>query len=124
MRLPHLQHCQDRVIHLADASSHGVANLQIRSLSNRLPSANHGSSAKANLPKIVHSTSNPTRMYENSLDSAISADVQATKCKSVGLNHRKPAEVTSLVARLHNLPTEWDQDHLIRETSEGVNLED
>ena len=78
VRVPHCQHYQDRVIHLADASNHGVANLLIRSLSSRLPSASHGNSAKANHPRIIPSTSDQTRIYEISLASAIYADALVT----------------------------------------------
>ena len=81
MRLSHHQCRQDKLIHLADAKSHGVAALQIRSFSSQLPSISHGSSAKANHPRVIPSTSNPTKIYENSLASATSVDVQATKCQ-------------------------------------------
>ena len=108
MRLPHLQHRQDRLIYLADASSHGVADHQIRSLSSRLPSISHGSSAKANHPRIVHCTSNQTRMCKNTLASATSVDILATKHRSVGLNHNKLAEVTLLEVSLCNPLTKWD----------------
>ena len=78
MRLPHHQFCQDMQIHLAGASSHGVAGLQTRRLSSRLPSASHGNSAKANHPRIIPSTSDQTRIYEISLASAIYADALVT----------------------------------------------
>ena len=109
------QRRQDSLIHLAGASSHGVANCRTRSLSSQLPIDSHGNSAKANHLRVMHSSSNKTRMYKNSLDSAISADEQATKHQSVGPGRSKPAEVTSLKESLHNLLTGWDQAHIIRE---------
>ena len=111
MQVAHRQHCQDSLIHLADASIHGVADRQTKSLSSLLPS-------------ISHSSSNQTRMYKNSLGSAISVDVQATKHRSVSLSRSKPAKVTSLTASLRNPPTGWDQDHLIREMSERATHEE
>ena len=127
LSLMHAANCQrrqDSLIRLADASSHGVANCQTRSLSSRLPSISHGSSAKANHPRIIHSSSNQTRMYKNSLGSATSADVQATKCWSVGLSPSKLAEVTSLKASSCNPPIKWDQKHIIREMSERATREE
>ena len=118
MQAANHQHRQDSLIHLADASSHGVANHQTRSLSSWLLSISHGSSTKANRLSIIHSNSNQTKMYKNSLASAISVDVQATKCQSAGLSHSKPAEITSLKASSCNPLTRWDQDHIIRETNE------
>ena len=109
VQAPHHQHCQDSLIHLADTSSHGVANRQTRSLSSRLHSINHGSSSKTNHRRIIHSSSNKTRMYESSLDSATSVDEQAAKCQSVDLSHNKLAEVISLKASLRNLLTGWNQ---------------
>ena len=124
MQAPHCQHHQGSLIYLADASSHGVADCQTRSLSSRLPSASHGSSTKANHPRIVHSSSNQTRMYKNSLGSATSADVQATNHQSVALSCSKLAEVTLLKVGWHNTITGWDQDHLIREMSERATPEE
>ena len=106
-----LQHHQDSLIHVTNASSHGVANRQTRSLSSLLPS-------------ISHSSSNQTRMYENSLGSATSADVQATKRWSASLSCSKLAEVSLCKASLHNPLTGWDQDHIIRETSERTTREE
>ena len=122
--LPHPQRCQDKLIHLADASSHGVVDRQIRSLSSRLPSIIHGSSAKVNHPKVVHSTSNQTRIYKRSLASATSADVQATRHRSVGLSHSKLAEVTSLMARQRNPPSDSTTDSITREMNERAARED
>ena len=124
VRLPHLQHCQDKLIHLADASSHGVANCTIRSCSSWLPSVSHGTSAKVKHPKIVHSIINQTRMCKSSLASTTSAALQVTKRRSVGLSHSKLAEVTSLMVRLRNPPPGWDQDHLIREMNERATREE
>ena len=112
------QHRQDSLIHLVGASSHGVANRRTRSLSSQLPTDSHGSNTKANHLRVVHSSSNKTRMYENSLASATSADVQATSLQSVGPSHSRPAEVTSLVARQRNLPPNSTMDSIIRETNE------
>ena len=120
MRLPHLQHHQDRIIHLEDASSHRVAGLQTRSLSSWLPSASHGNSAMANHPKIIPGISNQTKMYKNSLASAMYADVLASKLQSAGPNCRQVADVTSLMVRLRNPSTGLSQDHIIRGTSEGA----
>ena len=120
----HCQHCQASLIHLADASSHGVAGCQTRSLSSRLPSVNHGSNAKANSPRIVLSSSNQTRMYENSLGSATSADVQATKHQSASLSHIKPEEVALLKVSSCNPLIRWDQDQIIREMSERASCEE
>ena len=118
------QHRQDSLIHLEDASSHGVDDRLIKSLSNRLPSVSDGSGTKFNHPKIVHSTSNSTRMYKNSLDSTTSVSKQATKHGSVSLSHSKLAEIISLNASLHNPLTGWDQDHIIREMNERATCEE
>ena len=115
---------QDSLIHLAETSSHGIADRRTRSLSSQLPSDSHGSSAKANHLRVVHSSSNKTMMYKNSLAIATSADVQRTKHRSVSPGCSKPAEVTSLEESLHNLITGWDQAHIIKETNEGAAREE
>ena len=99
------QHRQDSLIHLADASSHGVADRRTRSLSSQLPSDSHGSSAKANCLRVGHSSTNKTRMYENSLDSATSAEDQGTRHLSVRLGRSRTEEVTSLMKSSRNLIT-------------------
>ena len=124
MQVAHIQHHQDNSIHLADASSHGVADRQTRSLSSWRHSVSHGSSSKANHSRIIQSNSNQTSMYKNSLGSATSADVQATKRLSAGLSHSKPAEVTILKVSSCNPLTGWDQDHIIREMSERATHEE
>ena len=63
-------------------------------------------------------------MYENSLDSATSAEDQGTRRLSVSLGHSRTAEVSSLMESSRNLITEWDQAHIIRETSERTACEE
>ena len=67
---------QEAVIHLADASSHGVVDRRTRSLSSQLPNDSHGSSNKASHLRVDHSSISKTRTSGNSLDNAISADDQ------------------------------------------------
>ena len=112
----HQRH-HNSLIHLADASSHGVADRRTRSLSSQLPSDSHGSSTKANHLRVSHSSTNKTRMYGNSLDSATSAEDQGTRRQSVSLGRSRMAEVTSLVARQHNPPLDSTMDSIIREMS-------
>ena len=120
----HWQHCQDSLIHLADASSHGAADCRTRSLSSQLPTNSHGSSAKANHLRVVHSSSSKTRIYGNSLDNATSAEDQATRPRSVSPGRSRMAEVTSLKASSCNPPIKWDQKHIIREMSERATREE
>ena len=118
------QHRQDNLIHLADASSHGVADCRTRSLSSQLPSNGHGSSAKDNHLRVIHSSSNKTRIYENSMVNATPVVVQGTKHRSVGPNRSKLAEVTSLKECSRNLLTGWDQAHIIREMNKRATREE
>ena len=118
------QRCQDSLIHLADASSHGVADHRTRSLSSQLPSDSHGSSAKANHLRVGHSSTNKTRMYKNSLDSATSAEDQGTRHLIVSPGRSRMAEVTSLTESSRNLITGWDQAHISRETNERAACEE
>ena len=90
------QRRQDSLIHLADASSHGIADRRTRSLSSQLPSDSHGSSTKANHFRVGHSSTNKTSMYKNSLDSATFAEDQGIRHRSVSLGCSRMAEVTSL----------------------------
>ena len=119
-----LQHHQDSLIHVTNASSHGVANHRTRSLSSQLPSDRHGSSAKASHLRVVHSSSNKTRMYKNSLDSATSADAQGTMRWSVSPGRSRPAEVTSLMASPRNPPADHTRDSIIREMNERATHDD
>ena len=95
----------------------GVADRRTRSLSSQLPSNSHGSGAKSNPLRAGHSSINKTRMYENSLDSATSAEDQSTRHRSVSLGRSRMAEVTSLVARQCNPPSDSTTDSIIREMS-------
>ena len=63
-------------------------------------------------------------MYENSLASATSVDVQGTKHRSVSPGRSKLAEVTSLEESSHNLLAGWDQAHIIREMNERAAREE
>ena len=91
----HQRH-QDSLIHLADASSHGVADRRTRSLSSQLPNNNHGSSNKASHLRVDHSSISKTRMSENSLDNATFVEDQGIRRRSVNLGRSRTAEVTSL----------------------------
>ena len=124
MQAANRQHRQDSIIHLADANSHGVADCRTRSLSSQLPTNSHGSNAKANCLRVVCSSSNKTRMYGNTLDSATSVEEQATRCRSVSPGHCRPAEVTSLVARQHNPLMDSTTDNIIREKNERAACEE
>ena len=93
--LAHLS--QEAVIHLADASSHGVVDHRTRSLSSQLPNVSHGSSHKASRRRVDHSSISKTRTSGNSLDNAISADDQGIRCRNVRLGRSRMAEVISLV---------------------------
>ena len=112
------QRRQDSLIHLADASSHGVADRRTRSLSSQLPNDSHGSSDKASRPRVGHSSTSKTRTYGNSLDSAIFAEDQGIRRRSASLGRSRTAEVTSLMAMQRNPPSDSTMDSIIRETSE------
>ena len=112
------------VIHLADASSHGVVDRRTRSLSSQLPNASYGSSDKASHPRVGHSSTSKTRMYGNSLDSATYVEDQGIRRRSVSLGRSRTAEVTSLVARQRNPPTDSTMDRITREMSERATRED
>ena len=118
------QHRQDNLIHLADASSHGVADRRTRSLSSQLPNDSHGSSNKASHPRVGHSSTNKTRTYGNSLDSAIFVEDQDTRHLSVSPDRSRTAEVTSLVAMQRNPLSDSTTDSITRETSERATCED
>ena len=118
------QRRQDSLIHLADASSHGVANRRTRSLSSQLPNDSHGSSNKASRPRVGHSSTSKTSTYGNSLDSATFAKDQGTRHLSVRLGCSRMAKVTSLVARQRYLPPDSTMDSITRETSERATHED
>ena len=118
------QRCQDSLIHLADASSHGVADRRTRSLSSQLPNDSHGSSDKASHLRVGYGSTNKTRMYENSLDSAISEEDQSIRRQSVRLGSSRMAEVTSLVARQRHPPLDSTMDSITRETNERATRED
>ena len=75
-------------------------------------------------PRVNHSSTNKTRMYRNSLASAISAEDQGTRHQSVSLGRSRMAGVTSLKESLRNLITGWDQAHIIRETNERATREE
>ena len=124
MQAANRQHHQDSRIHLADASSHRVADRRTRSLSSQLPTDSHGSNAKANCLRVVHSSSNKTRMYKNSLASVASAEDQGTKRRSESPGCSRMAEVTSLVARQRNLPPDSTMDSITRETNGSATRED
>ena len=108
----------EAVIHLATGGSHGAADHRTRSLSSQLPNASHGSSDKASRLRVGHSSTSKTRTYGNSLDSAIFAEDQGIRHRSVRLGRSRTAEVISLVESSRNLITGWDQAHIIREMSE------
>ena len=63
-------------------------------------------------------------MYENSLDSAISAEDQDTRHQSVSVGRSRMAEVTSLVARQRNPPLDSTMDSITRETNERAAREE
>ena len=118
------QRCQDSLIHLADTSSHGAADHRTRSLSSQLLRDSHGSSAKANCLRVIHSSTSKTRTYGNSLDSATFAEDQDTRHLSVSQGRSRTAEVTSLVAMQRNPPSDRTTDSIIRETSERATCEE
>ena len=112
------------VIHLATGGSHGATTTLARSLSSRASAPSTSSARASNQPRVDPSSTNKTRMYENSLDSAISAEDQGRRRRSVSLGHSRTAEVTSLVESSRNLITGWDQAHIIRETNERAVCEE
>ena len=120
--LAHLS--QEAVIHLEDASSHGVVDRRTRSLSSQLPNASHGSSDKASRLRVGHSRTGKTRTYGNSLDNATFAEDQGIRHRSVKLGRSKAAEVISLEESPRNRITRWDKAHIIRETSERATREE
>ena len=114
------QRRQDSLIHLADASSHGAADHRTISLSSQLPNASHGSSDKASHPRVGHSSTSKTRTYGNSLDSVTFAEDQGIRRRSASLGRSRTAEVTSLVARQRNPPSDSTMDSITREMTEGA----
>ena len=124
MQADNHQRCQDSLIHLADASSHGAADHRTRSLSSQLPNASHGSSDKASHLRAGHSSTSKNRTYGNSLDSAISAEDQDTRHLSVSPGRSRTAEVTSLMVRQYNPPPDSTMDSKIWETSERATHEE
>ena len=112
------QRRQDSLIHLADASSYGVADCRTRSLSSQLPNDSHGSSDKASCPRVGHSSTSKTRTSGDSLHNATFAEDQGIRRRSVNLGHSRMAEVTSLVESSRNQITGWNKAHIIRETNE------
>ena len=117
------QRCQDSLIHLADASSHGVADRRTRSLSSQLPNDSHGSSDQASHPRVGNSSTSKTRTYGNSLDNATFVEDQGKRYLSVSPGRSKTADVTSLVARQRNPPPDSTMDSITRETCERATRE-
>ena len=112
------------VIHLATGGSRGATATLAQSLSSWASAHSTSSTRASNQPRVDPSSTNKTRTYGNSLDSATSTEDQGTKCRSVRLGHSRTAEVTSLVESSCNLITGWDQAHIIRETNERVTYEE
>ena len=112
------------VIHLATGGSHGATATLAQSLSSRASAPSTSSARASNQPRVDPSSTNKTRMYENSLDSAISAEDQGIRRRSVRLGRNGMAEVTSLMESSRNLITGWDQAHIIRETNERAACEE
>ena len=114
---------QAAVIHLATDGSRGATAILQRSLSTRASAHSTSSARASNQPRVDPSSTNKTRMYKNSLDSAISAEDRGIRRRSVSLGRSRMAEVTSLVESSRNLITGWDQAHIIRETNERATRE-
>ena len=112
------------VIHLATGGSHGATATLARSLSSRASAPSTSSTRASNQPRVDPSSTNKTRMYENSLDSAISAEDQGIRCQSVSLGRSRMAEVTSLMVRQRNPPPDSTMDSITRETSKRAACED
>ena len=109
---------QEAVIHLATDGSRGATATLAQSLSSRASAHSTSSARASNQPRVDPSSTNKTRMYENTLDSATSVEDQGTRHRSVSLSCSRMAEVTTLVESSRNLITGWDQAHIIRETNE------
>ena len=78
----------------------------------------------SNQHRVGLNSSNKTRTYGNSLDSATSVVALGTKHWSVSLGRSKRKEVISLKASLRNLLTGWDQAHIISEMNERATCEE
>ena len=112
------------VIYLATGGSHGATATLARSLSSQASAPSTSSARASKQPRVDPSSTSKTRMYENSLDSAIYVEDQGIRHRSVRLGRSRTAEVTSLVESSCNLITGWDQAHIIRETNERAACEE
>ena len=112
------------VIHLATDGSRGATATLARILSSRASAPSTSSARANNQPRIDPSSNSRTRTSGYSLDNAISAEDQDTRCRSVRQGRSRTAEVTSLVESSHNLITGWDQAHIIREMNERAACEE
>ena len=90
----------------------------------KLPTHSSLSTTASSHHRVGLGSSNKTRTYGNSLDSATSAEEQATRHRSVSPGRSKLAEVTSLVVRQCNPPLDSTTDSIIRETNERATPED
>ena len=109
---------QAAVIHLATDGSRGATATLVQSLSSLASTHSSRSARPGNHHRIDPSSNSRPRTSGNSLDNAISAEDQGTRCQSVSLGRGKPVEVTSLVAQQRNHPPDSTMDSLIRETNE------